>query len=512
MKTTLKATSLTLLFLFAVIQIFAQENKDNENITRQTFDLPYFNAIEVGGAFTVYLSQGEPQYVEVETQAGDLDKIELNVKNDVLSLSTKKIKPIKTLNVYITLKDISYLEISGAATLKSKTPLETNNLSIEASGASNASLELNVRDLTTELSGASDLTLKGRVNHHQAELSGASELYAFDLTTQVAEICVSGAAKADIDVLDELVTETSGAGKIYYKTKPRSVEKNTGGSSSVSQQYGSVSVVTGQGGDTTKVKVGNVSVEVIDDDSVKIAVGNNRIFIDKNGHVEVKKEHRQKFNGHWGGFQIGVNGYLNKNNSFNVPDQYEFLDLNYAKSLNYQLNLYEQNINLARQHFGMITGIGLQWTVYCLSKDVMLIADSTPIYGYHGSRGDEFHAPNPDRDYKKSKLRLTYLTVPVLFEYQTNRFSKTSSFHITGGVVGGWAFNIRSKAVWEDGGKQKSKVHDDYGIQPFRWDAYAGIGWGKINLFATYAMNQLFKKDRGPELYPFTLGLSIVGW
>jgi hypothetical protein len=100
----------------------------------------------------------------------------------------------------------------------------------------------------------------------------------------------------------------------------------------------------------------------------------------------------------------------------------------------------------------------------------------------------------------------------VLFEYQTNRFSKANSFHVTAGVVGGWAFNIRSKAVWEDDGKQKRKVHDDYGIQPFRWDAYAGIGWGKINLFGTYAMNTLFKEGKGPVLYPFTLGLTIIGW
>jgi hypothetical protein len=512
MKTLLNVTILSFLLFFAGAKGFAQENENDKALIRQQLELPEFNAIETGGAFSVYLSQGEVQRVEVETKAGYLDKVELKVKNNVLRMSAEKLKNTKVLNVYITLQDLTQLEASGAATVKSETPFKEEDLNIEASGASNVLLDLDVQDLTTDLSGAAKMTLEGKAHHHQAELSGASELDAFNLETKVAEVTVSGAAQANINVLGELVTETSGAGKIYYKTKPETLRNSEESSSSVIQNYGPVSIVSDKAGDTTRVKMGNVSVEVIDDDSVKIAVGNNRIFVDKNGHVELKKEHRQKFNGHWAGFQMGVNGYLDKNKNLNVPDNYEFLDLNYAKSLNYQLNLFEQNINLANQHFGLITGLGFQWTIYCLSKDVILVADSMPIYGYHASEGDEFNPPYPDRQYEKSKLRLTYLTVPVLFEYQTNRFSKTNSFHVTGGVVGGWAFNIRSKAVWEDGGKQKRKVHDDYGIQPFRWDAYAGIGWGKINLFATYSLNPLFRENHGPELYPFTLGLTIVGW
>ena len=43
-------------------------------------------------------------------------------------------------------------------------------------------------------------------------------------------------------------------------------------------------------------------------------------------------------------------------------------------------------------------------------------------------------------------------------------------------------------------------------------DATARIGWGWVNVFATYSLTTLFKTDRGPELYPFSVGLTISDW
>jgi hypothetical protein len=36
------------------------------------------------------------------------------------------------------------------------------------------------------------------------------------------------------------------------------------------------------------------------------------------------------------------------------------------------------------------------------------------------------------------------------------------------------------------------------------------VGVGKIDLYASYALNGLFKKDEGPQLYPFTVGITLV--
>ena len=56
----------------------------------------------------------------------------------------------------------------------------------------------------------------------------------------------------------------------------------------------------------------------------------------------------------------------------------------------------------------------------------------------------------------------------------------------------------------------KVKDFDDFYMNPFKWDATVRIGWGFINLFATYSVNTMFKKDKGPELYPWTVGITFV--
>ena len=37
-----------------------------------------------------------------------------------------------------------------------------------------------------------------------------------------------------------------------------------------------------------------------------------------------------------------------------------------------------------------------------------------------------------------------------------------------------------------------------------------GVGW--FNLFATYSLTPLFESGRGPELYPFTVGVTLLGF
>jgi hypothetical protein len=38
------------------------------------------------------------------------------------------------------------------------------------------------------------------------------------------------------------------------------------------------------------------------------------------------------------------------------------------------------------------------------------------------------------------------------------------------------------------------------------------LGYGVIDLYASYALNSMFKKGQGPELYPFTVGINLVNF
>ena len=56
------------------------------------------------------------------------------------------------------------------------------------------------------------------------------------------------------------------------------------------------------------------------------------------------------------------------------------------------------------------------------------------------------------------------------------------------------------------------KNHNSFYLQPFKFDATVRFGYGIINLFVNYQLNTMFQKDRGPELYAWTAGITLVGW
>ena len=512
-KTLLILTLAVTFLLVSSYTAFSQQKKGNKNVVEQEREMNSFNSIKVGGAINLYLTQGEPQTVIIEADDNLLENIKTSVTNSKLVIKSDNIKSYTKLNAYITVPDIEFLNASGASSVEGENTITAGTLRIETSGASDVELDIVVENLETELSGASDIKLTGTASYHNTDLSGASTLQAYELQTLNTSVYASGASAANISASDEISTNTSGASEVRYKTDPEIVNISRDDSQDETKKSTRTIIIESDEWDeNVHVKVGGVSVDVQGSDSVKVIVGNNEIFVDEDGHVSFNKCRKHKFNGHWGGFAMGSNGYVNSNRGLNMPAEYEFLELKYSRSINVQLNLYEQNFNLVNNKFGLITGIGFTWLNYHYQSDVTFVPNVAPIYGYYGKEGDANHEPHPERNYTASKFKVTYLTIPLLLEYQTNRYHKVNSFHITAGMVGGLRLSTKAKVVWNNGGKSKQKQHDEFNMNPFSWNAYGGIGWGIINLYASYSINTLFREDRGPELYPWSIGLILIGW
>jgi len=503
MNTTSKILfSIILSFLTVVStnQTTAQSTKGNKKVVKETRSIGSYTGIDVGGAFNVYLTQQETSSLIVETDENLMEKISTEVRGGTLYISSNNIKNATSLNIYLSNPLIEEIKVNGAASLIGENAISGESLVIQATGAARVELELDVNDLTTKSSGAAYLALTGNANYHHIDASGASDVKAGKLETIKSTAEASGAANITLNANEEAVSETSGAGSISILGNPEITTTNK--SYTTYETSSGTNVRSWESGDTTTVKVGSVTVEVIEGDSTKVTVGSRTLIVDDDGNVKWRKRYKQKFNGHWGGFSLGVNGYVDKDWNIDVPPEYEYLTLKYEKSIDVNINIYEQNINLAKEKFGMITGIGLRWNNYRFTDNVILSGDSAEIYGYY----------DYTRDWAKSKLVVNYLTIPLLFEYQTNRYMRKNSFHVTAGVMFGWRWASHTKMLYFDNGRHKPKQWDSFHLNPFRYDAMFRIGWGVINLYATYSMNTMFKEGRGPELYPFAIGITLIGW
>jgi hypothetical protein len=227
-------------------------------------------------------------------------------------------------------------------------------------------------------------------------------------------------------------------------------------------------------------------------------------------HKEKKAPNKKKFV-HWGGFDIGVCMLSTYDNKLKLSDELDttqlntFLDLNYGKSLFFSLNPIEKNFRLYKNYLNIVTGLGIEWNSYNFKKNITLDPNAPYI-----SSSNTTVAPDSVK-YLKNKLHATYLKVPLLLEVNTNSKNPDKSFHIAGGIEVAYKIGSNTKQKYEINGQEyKTKLRDDYHLADFKYSTVVRAGYGSYcTVFVNYSLSQLFEKDNGPAVYPFTAGISI---
>ena len=210
----------------------------------------------------------------------------------------------------------------------------------------------------------------------------------------------------------------------------------------------------------------------------------------------------EDFDVHWAGFEIGLNNYVNNDFSMSLSEANSYMDLNTGKSWNVNLNFIEYDLNLIGKRFGIGTGMGIEFNDYRFDNQLPIKKGDNQIMV------DSTYA-NPEYNLEKGKLTTTYITVPLIFEYQA-QVSKDNKLFFSLGIIGGMKLGSHTKVVYKnDGDKNKDKNRSDFYLSPFRYGYTARVGYGFLKLFANYYEVALFEKDKGPQLHPFTIGFMV---
>ncbi|HAN77578.1 MAG TPA: hypothetical protein DCQ31_07295 [Bacteroidales bacterium] len=230
----------------------------------------------------------------------------------------------------------------------------------------------------------------------------------------------------------------------------------------------------------------------------------HEIDIDDDHHdrKEEKKKRKSRFEGHWAGFEVGINSFMNPDYTFTLPTDGKFLELNTGKSWNFNLNFFEQNIPIHPKYFGFVTGLGVNWNVYSFNQDIKLVKDAT---GY--MTGEEV----TDTDFNKNTLRTIYLTAPLIFEIQIPTNKRDKRMYFGAGLTGSMKISARTKQEVDEH-SPKIEHKSDFNLASYRYGVTARLGYGALRLFANYDLVPLFKKNLGPEVYPFSAGLVLLNF
>lgn len=457
-------------------------------LSAQRFQTGPFSGVEAGGIFSVSLYQGETFDVMIDADETIMTDISARVRNGVLTLEyTGKARNLDRIVAHVTAPQFLMLKGSGVGSFKSETTLHSPSLKIEGGGASNFNLDVDTDMLTTQLTGASNATLSGRATVHQLKVSGASLVKAFDLETETTEVNISGASNARVAATTLLSGEVSGTSTLAVKERPISQSINLSGLATIVDAENQVVSESSSTSDTVRVRVGSREVTVIDGKTVTTR----------------RTPPRRTFRKNWTGVELGINGFLTPENKIDLPADQSYLDLRYEKSVAVNLNIYQQHLSLIGEQVGLYTGLGIGWNNYRLGNDILLVKGSQEL------EYDEVLVDN----LSKNKLTMSMINVPLMLEFQTRSHSEFTKFHLAAGLNLGIRIGSHTKQVYMvNDKKDKVKSNEDFYLNPFRYDLQARMGWGKLNFFATYSLNSLFRENKGPELYPFSIGLRLVSF
>lgn len=234
------------LFLLSVASIaFSQ-------VTKKTLELPEFKSIYVNSNYTVYLKQTNKQEVIVEAVTEVYELTNIVVDNGVLMVNVErkpdnpnksvwsKIDDIKirpTMKVYVSMKNVSELQVNGGGKIISENSIASDYLSLSVSGNGGIDLDIKGNTVKTDISGSGSIALKGYATSNQITDSGSGTLNAFDCELESAKIRLSGSGSAELNVTSVLEAQILGSGSVKHKGNTKTVSKKVYGSGSVERAY-----------------------------------------------------------------------------------------------------------------------------------------------------------------------------------------------------------------------------------------------------------------------------------
>ncbi len=242
--------------------------------------------------------------------------------------------------------------------------------------------------------------------------------------------------------------------------------------------------------DTTRINLKNMQVIVVSKDD-----GQVEIEIDTIDAAPIKPKGNVK--GHWAGLDFGFNVLTDGSGSTRFPN-YKYWQNDPVNSTYFNLNIGEKKFKLVQEYVGLTTGVGFNWNQVAFTNNYILMDSIDTIVGVISPQY-----------YSKNELRATYLQVPLLLEFNTNRDNE-KGLYVAVGVIGGVKLSSKVKREGKiEGDKFKEKIKGTYALNPFKCDLTARFGYGYFGAFVNYSLMPLFDTEKTTEVYPLSFGVSL---
>lgn len=226
--------------------------------------------------------------------------------------------------------------------------------------------------------------------------------------------------------------------------------------------------------------------------SITISIGNSgKDTVEK----EVKPSSKFSLSFVLSRIDIGLSTYTD-NGSFTLSPANSYLERETWKSSNFGFEFFQMGYRF-NSYFKIYAGAGLDWNHMRLKQNITFQPDQpvvTPV--------------TETIDFKKNRFSSQYLRIPLSFQLRTADDRKGNKVYFVFGPEVGFLLNGKQKQVSSEEGKNKYK--DDFNLNPFRYGAFARLGYDDLGVYIKYYGNDVFAKDQGPaDFKNISFGLTL---
>ncbi|MEI7500121.1 MAG: outer membrane beta-barrel protein [Bacteroidota bacterium] len=210
------------------------------------------------------------------------------------------------------------------------------------------------------------------------------------------------------------------------------------------------------------------------------------ILVPCTGHAQVVNESTKKR------ISIGVGAFTDF--WLNTPDGMK------TRTINQGINVFgTYNLPLGKSKFSF--AIGLSISIHNLYWNYRFQGDSINF---------QFVKIEDKLEYKRSKLTLPYLEIPIEF-----RFKSKSKFALGVGFKVGYMVYAHSKWVGDDylfesKNTLKTSFKGISNLEKFAYGPTLRVGYKWFHITGYYSLSSIFQKSTGVDMYPISVGFVLM--
>lgn len=218
----------------AVFALAANEKKDAETQIADKRDVHDFSKVSFMGNGNLYVQQGDHELVQIIAQESLIPYIYTEVSKGTLTIGEKplgwllSLKSFEPYDVYITVKEIEEITLTGKGKLTSKDVIKGNRLALNVSGSGTVDFAVDVEKLISNIAGTANYHLKGNASEQEIRISGTGTYQGFKLLGDRADIDIRGFGNVQVNIQDSLDVSISGKGDVTYMGQPKITQKIRG--------------------------------------------------------------------------------------------------------------------------------------------------------------------------------------------------------------------------------------------------------------------------------------------